>query len=368
MRTNLAETLLTSIMKWTPDEVRKELPLLQALSNFKYDEYQQFSPGMRFMESLVKWLAQFKSLDEKKIAYDFIKSQIIFFSSEQISHLVTLTYTEKVEPLLIEKTALEIGINRYKLKYITSSDSYLENKRRVLYLGLSDGSKIDFFRRCSGINNEQVSSTYHISQGKADDMLSKLKQDINKDKFNTVFLIDDFTASGISYFREEEGEPDGKILKILNSLFYKNENSLKNENSISRLIRSDDVSVNILFYIATSEALVHINNEIGKWKKKMKCSISISADAIQIIEKETTNIVSNNPQFITILKNADYFDPSIMDYHFRKGKHDEPYLGFNECALPVILYHNAPNNSLPILWMQEDKNITGLFPRVTRHK
>ena len=122
MRTNLAETLLTRIMKWSPDEVRKELPLLQALSNFKYDEYQQFSPGMRFMESLVKWLVQFKSLDEKKIAYDFIKSQIIFFSSEQISHLVTLTYTEKVEPLLIEKTALEIGVNRYKLKYITSSD------------------------------------------------------------------------------------------------------------------------------------------------------------------------------------------------------------------------------------------------------
>jgi uncharacterized protein involved in tolerance to divalent cations len=365
MRTNLAETLLTRIMEWSPDEVRKELPLLQALSNFKYDEYQQFSPGMRFVESLVKWLTQFKSLNEKNIAYNFIKTQIIFFSSEQISHLVTLTYTEKVEPLLIEKTALEIGINRYKLKSITSSDNYSENRRRVLYLGLSDGSKIDFFRRCSGINNEQVSSTYHISKGKADDMISKLKQDINKDKFNTVFLIDDFTASGISYFREEEGESEGKMIKILNSLFYYDD-SLKNENSISMLIKSDDVSVNILFYIATSEALVHINNSINKWKNRMKCSAPISADAIQVIEKTTTNTISNNPQFITILK--DYFDPSIIDSHYEKGKHIDPYLGFNECALPVILYHNTPNNSLPILWMQEDKSFTGLFPRVTRHK
>jgi hypothetical protein len=98
----------------------------------------------------------------------------------------------------------------------------------------------------------------------------------------------------------------------------------------------------------------------------MKCSAPISADAIQVIEKTTTNTISNNPQFITILK--DYFDPSIIDSHYEKGKHIDPYLGFNECALPVILYHNTPNNSLPILWMQEDKSFTGLFPRVTRHK
>jgi hypothetical protein len=64
-----------------------------------------------------------------------------------------------------------------------------------------------------------------------------------------------------------------------------------------------------------------------------------------------------------------YFDHSIVDSHYEKGKHEKPYLGFDECALPLILYHNTPNNTMPILWLPEsDQNRRGLFSRVTRHK
>jgi hypothetical protein len=62
-----------------------------------------------------------------------------------------------------------------------------------------------------------------------------------------------------------------------------------------------------------------------------------------------------------------YTDKEIVDNHFRKGKHDKPYLGFDECGLPLVLYHNTPNNSLPILWQEGDRKIRGLFPRVSRH-
>lgn len=63
-----------------------------------------------------------------------------------------------------------------------------------------------------------------------------------------------------------------------------------------------------------------------------------------------------------------YFDSNIINKHYKKGKHDNPYLGFNECGLPLILNHNTPNNSLPILWLPDDMRYKGLFPRVTRHK
>jgi len=52
MRDALAERLLANVMKWTPEDVALERPVLQALAALKYDEYQQFSPGMRFVESL----------------------------------------------------------------------------------------------------------------------------------------------------------------------------------------------------------------------------------------------------------------------------------------------------------------------------
>ena len=60
----------------------------------------------------------------------------------------------------------------------------------------------------------------------------------------------------------------------------------------------------------------------------------------------------------------EYFDHKIVDSHYKKGKYDNPYLGFDECSLPLVIYHNTPNNSFPIIWAGEK----ALFPRVTRHK
>ena len=60
-----------------------------------------------------------------------------------------------------------------------------------------------------------------------------------------------------------------------------------------------------------------------------------------------------------------YFDDTVVDEHYKKGKHDLPYLGFNECGLPLVLNHNSPNNSLAILWLPADKKYKGLFPRIS---
>jgi hypothetical protein len=72
MRTQLSERLLLNIMGWSPDKVADERPLIEAIAKFKYNEYQQFSPGIRFVESLVRWIKQFDTTEEKLIAYNFI--------------------------------------------------------------------------------------------------------------------------------------------------------------------------------------------------------------------------------------------------------------------------------------------------------
>jgi len=45
-------------MEWSNEDIARQRPVLQALASSKYDEYQQFSPGMRFVESLALWLQQ----------------------------------------------------------------------------------------------------------------------------------------------------------------------------------------------------------------------------------------------------------------------------------------------------------------------
>lgn len=364
MKTALAEELLVKIMEWTPEEVSSERPFLQAIASFKYDSYHQYSMGMRFIESLIRWLDQFDDKEDKNIAYDFIKNKLIFISSEQVSYLVSLAYAVFVEPILVKKAAQRLKIDNYRINKIVKSKEFSKIKRQALFIGLSDGSKIDQFRRSSGINNEQVSPTYFMSVDKINEMIEDLTQEpfCNKeDKFNSIFLIDDFTASGKSYVRFEEGK--GKILKFLNSLFQIPD---KPKGSLYKLINKSELSINILFYIATEDALNAIGTAIDKWKEKNNINIEIEVQSIQVIKSDVKEEVIKDFDFIRVVEK--YFDTSIIDRHYKKGKHDKPYLGFNECALPLILYHNCPNNSLPILWMQEDRETIGLFPRVTRHK
>ena len=60
MRQELAEGLLGQVMNWERARLAEELPLLDRMARFKYDEYQHFAPGRKFVESLGLWLNQFE--------------------------------------------------------------------------------------------------------------------------------------------------------------------------------------------------------------------------------------------------------------------------------------------------------------------
>ena len=356
MRTTLAETLLTKIMEWTPDEIDRERPLLQAMANLKWNEYQQFAPGTRFLESLVKWLQQFTSLSDKKTAYRLVREHLIFIFSEQMAHLVDILFSEKVNPILIKKTAGEIGLAPYLVTKILNNIAYKNNLRMSLFIGLSDGSRIDQFRRVAHLNNEQVIATYDISDDKVRDMLINLQSEIVESKFKTIFLLDDFTASGKTYCRPGG---KGKLGKIFNSIF------LKDGEGFNPAIDSKNLEIHILFYIATLDAITNIKEGIAEWQKEHEKEFICTVDCLLPIDDSTKNKITEDEEIMNFI--SKYFDDTVVDEHFKKGKHDLPFLGFNECGLPLVLNHNSPNNSIAVLWLPTDKIYIGLFPRISRH-
>jgi len=209
-------------------------------------------------------------------------------------------------------------------------------------------------------------ATYSVSKEKVDDMLEELtKSKILKKKFNTVFLVDDFTASGTSYFRKKNDKWGGKIFKFINSVFNKD---VRADSPVYDLIQEDELlDIHIIFYVATEQAINKLHENITAFQQEFtNYSFQFRIHAIQILPTEIKNRVTADQPFMALIKK--YFDAEIIDSHYQMGKHDEPQLGFNECSLPLVLHHNTPNNSLPILWFPEDKKILGLFPRVTRHK
>jgi hypothetical protein len=75
MRDQNAQQLLAKVMNWQNEaEVSDYVPSIQLLADFKYDHYQRFGPGKRFVESLALWLNQFDPSD-RSVALDFVRDK-----------------------------------------------------------------------------------------------------------------------------------------------------------------------------------------------------------------------------------------------------------------------------------------------------
>lgn len=366
MREALAERLLATVMGWTPEDVAAERPGLQVMAEYKYDEYQQFSPGMRFVESLALWLGQFNSPTERQAAYDFIKTRLIFCSTAEMSHLVSTAYPDHIRPFILRKAALDAGLKTHLVAATAQSSAFRARRRQCLFLGLSDGARTDLFRRYNNeLSHEQVLQTYEVSDDRVESLLKKLSGDPNlKDvppdrrRFRTVVLLDDFSASGKSYLRaDEKGGYEGKIASFYMSITDSN-------SAMSRLVGSESPEIVLVLYTATEQARKHLEHMAQQlwggtnidWTIKVVHQLG---DEIAL-KRDVTGPLS------AVIDH--YYDHRVHDEHLQKGGTADSKYGFANCGLPLVLAHNTPNNSIALLWSYESMDVRGLFPRVQRHK
>jgi hypothetical protein len=258
MHDQTAEQLLAKVMGWQDlEEVQKHLPPLQLLANYKYDHYQRFGPGWRFIESLALWLHQFSSLEDRKAALNVVREKLIYFSEAEFAHLVRTAYPDCIVQERIRLVAEEYAIPAHRVGQICRHARFNELQLKSLYLGLSDGARTNELRRASSgeISNEQIWQAYELGEDKAEDMLNELGSSLQKagietenPRFNIIWLLDDFSGSGNTYIRfdHETKTFKGKIKKIF-----------------ERLHRGDLVDVShyevfLLLYAATRQAIDHI--------------------------------------------------------------------------------------------------------------
>lgn len=377
MNSNLANQLLASIMKWDAPTLASERAALEFMGSMKYDAYDRYMPGMRFMSSLVQWLNDIKEEDRDE-AYKFIKEKLVFISSMQMNYLVDLLYDSKIRPILLDMSTVETGMPSYKCSSKIVRTRFEIEKRSALVIGLSDGAHTDILRRSAGFNNEQVLTNYYPDGKKLKDILDELRKDqklkgIENPFFRRIFLIDDFTASGKSFIRfdESDGEYHGKLKRIIDELCIKGyvEKEQKIEHLSYLLNPEQKIQIDILFCIATEKARTNIKSSLDdylksvNWQNKVEFNIHI----VQILENKLSIDIKTDKDLVKLLKKDEHFvEECVISKSYKVGKNDNPWLGFDECALPVVLAHNTPNNSLPIIW-QDAERFHGLFPRISRH-
>ena len=366
MKDQNAQQLLAKVMGWTDEEtVLRFVPDLQLLSQHKFDSYQQFGPGKRFIESLALWLAQFDPAD-RDVALGFIREQLIFLSDRELSHLVEMAYPDVIAQARATMVAEEQSIPAHRITQLTEHPRYKELRLKTLYLGLSDGARTNELRRGSGgeIGNEQIWQAYELGQAKSQDMKESLVEALRKSglpvtnpKFNIVWLLDDFSGSGNTYIRYDSVKKKfkGKIKKIYEQLHQ------------GELVDTSHYDPYLLLYVATRQAIDHIEY----WSERFTSEQGYKPLQLRVLYTlEKTAAISNRwtPELKRIIGHPDYYDHRVWDKHMEIGGGSDARLGFAQCALPLVLSHNTPNNSVYMLWGPENMSFSGLFPRVSRHR
>lgn len=303
MKESLVEQLLSKIMNWEDNKIVEELPKIQFMAEMKYDHYDQFMPGTRFLGSLSKWLSDFDE-EDRNIMFDFVKNKLIFISSSQMTYLITLLYRTCISSALADKTAKVMGKPSYKINEIKKSVDYKREKRLSLFIGLSDGAHMDVVRRVGGLSNEQVLTNYYPDNDKLVDLKNELLSDSllkeldeSAKKFNSLYLIDDFTASGTSFIRKDIDQYKGKLTKIIDKFF----NSKVNETSRELLL--PNVDIHIIFCLATECAISHIENLLSEFIKSRGLEERISFDVrcVQIIPNRVAKEIKKDTTLVDII-------------------------------------------------------------------
>lgn len=369
MRKDLAEGLLAKTMGWSDDEKASERAYLESFASYKYDEYQQFSPGRRFIESLALWLNQFDEGADRRAAYDFVRRRLLFISTSEMNHLVELTFPTVVRRRLIADTAAALSVDDFRVKAIVETTEYRKRLRQTLVLGLSDGARTDWFRRANPqeLSNEQVFHAYDVSDPKTAGMVDDLRKHLGKilgreatedeARFRYVVLLDDFSGSGTSFVRDDgKGGWTGKIAKIVQNLM--------TDGNLGDAIAKDGVKIIIVLYVAADQAIDYIAEHL------QKLDFGKGAIEFEVIHKlgpQTPLDDERDKAILDLVGDDRFFDEDADDEHSKVGKASKRY-GFAGCRLPLVLAHNSPNNSIYLLWGEDDQRVTGLFPRVSRHR
>jgi hypothetical protein len=368
MKAQLAMRLLAEQMGWDDNNhVGKEFAWLNLMAEYKYDHYQGYSPGARFFVNLLLWIAQFPQ-QYKEQAYSFVRDKLVYISQREMHNLVSLTM-----PKILLGIRKAIAMERGMPFYLTWSNNEAEARvnemsLRTLYIGLSDGAKIDVFRRENEgvVSNEQVVAVTEISDKKWEKLVKELGIRLHAEGmptsspiFERICLIDDFTASGSSVIRNEEGTWKGKIPTFLD----------QNSERVGRHILSNCI-IQIHHYIGSAQARETIENLLADYQKeKSEFRFRFEITFSMILSKDIVIDNQSPIELVALLK--DCYGKSCQSTHTG----EDIWFGYKQCGLPVILDHNTPNNSIALLWAsshkpndKDDKHVMKpLFPRKQRH-
>lgn len=381
MINTLALNLVATVMNWDNETATEEYGWLQLMSSMKYDGYSDFRAGVRFLENLVSWLRHFDTAD-RAAAYEFVKTRLVYISTLEMQRVIETFVPELVTPYLRGSVGVQLGIKPYEVwKTAEAATAFSHRLRGCLFVGLSDGSRIDLLRRANAgrLSQEQVVPMMNVD----DEKWRSLAKDLREERgtgavFDDVYLIDDFTASGTTFIRFPESGPNGKLYKF-ERIVQEAKKRLEGHFPLA-----EGYNLHIHHYVSTTQAHNALVERVGEAERKLpgrSWGKAIVTEGMLLPDDIRLGTIDKGTRQPTATRAADgkildicgrYYDHELykrLEKHCREAGQSDMKYGYADCALPLVLEHNTPNNSLPLLWAETDGDagMQPLFLRRDRH-
>ena len=207
-------------------------------------------------------------------------------------------------------------------------------------------------------------------------MLKNLRKDLDDQsaRFRLVYLVDDFAGTGKSFLRfdEDDSQWKGKLVRFRDSVQRANE-ALGDDGLLE-----EEWQLCVHHYVASHRAAESIKDNVARFANDCQLTWPQADPTFGMILPEDLPINAEpnaNGSFIELTQT--YYDPKIRTIHSDVGGETHLGLGFGGCALPLVLEHNTPNNSVALLWAESDGSVVDgetcapamrpLFRRRQRH-
>lgn len=353
MKEALAIKALASLLKWEEPELLGLGLRLQLLARVKYDSYEGYRPGQKFLENLIACLYQLNE-GERQVAITFILDRLVFISRAELCHAIETVYPDLVRREIIRCVSGELGIPPHLVASITGQPEFMARLRSTLVVGLSDGARLDMLRRASELSTEQFYPGPEFAPKRLDSLLGKLQEtpDMEEATFSEVFLVEDFSGSGYTLIHSDDGEWEGKLIRAAEQI-----------TGYTPSHFSPDLRVRVVLYVASESAVLLVRDRLAA------AGLDWPLLAVQVVPMEARE---TNSQLEALCER--FFDKDVLfDDHLAKGG-AHGHLGFSGAALPVVLHHNTPNNSISLLWADSSNEPNSalkrraVFPRHSRHR
>src|SRR5438067_13322846 len=139
MKGEIVQAFLAEVVESTSFYEHRQY--FQNMAAYKYDGYEQYSAGKRFIESFALWLKRFNE-EDRKVALKLVREKLIYISNEEMNALVAACYQDTIKNILVDRISREQAIPSYRISKITESPEFNVLLRQSLFCGLSDGGRM----------------------------------------------------------------------------------------------------------------------------------------------------------------------------------------------------------------------------------